>query len=238
MPESELAPLEQETGIVFENRQLLERVFIHRSYLNEHPSANTEHNERLEFLGDAVLELVVTEYLYQNIPEREGELTNLRSALVRGAHLAEIAERLCFGTYLKLSRGEEKSGGKQKNLLLANTFEAFIGAIFLEHGLKVARVFIMDYVLKDLPNILAENRHIDPKSRFQELSQEQRNVTPTYKVLSETGPDHDKVFVVGAYLNREQVGEGTGSSKQRAQTSAAENALLHDERWLPHKPED
>ncbi len=236
MPASpDLSPLETATGIHFENRSLLERVFIHRSYLNEHPGANSEHNERLEFLGDAVLELIVTEYLYKTLESREGELTNLRSALVRGQHLAELALSLDFGTYLMLSRGEEKSGGKEKHLLLANTFEAYVGAIYLEHGYDVAKKFVTDTVLAQLPKILEENRHIDPKGRFQELAQEQIGLTPTYRVLSDTGPDHDKNFVVGAYIGSVLVGQGEGSSKQRGQTKAAENALANQATWPPSR---
>lgn len=233
MEPTDFSGLIAKTNITFENRELIERVFIHRSYLNEHPSANTEHNERLEFLGDAVLELIVTEHLYQTRQSREGELTNIRSALVRGQHLAELAEKLDFGHYLKLSRGEEKSGGKQKQLLLANTFEAYVGAVYLEHGYDVTKQFLESTVLQELPRLLAENRHIDPKGHFQELAQERLSITPIYKVLEESGPDHEKTFIVGALVGHKIVGQGTGSSKQRAQTAAAEDALLKVDSWLP-----
>ncbi len=228
----ELNSLEEKSGIRFSNRELLERVFVHRSYLNENRGTVMEHNERLEFLGDAVLELCVTEYLYKNFSDPEGYLTNLRSALVKGEMLAKVAEKYDFGSYLLLSRGEERSGGKNKQLLLANAFEAFIGAVYLEKGYAAAYSFVVKVLIPELEKIMQEEAHIDPKSRFQELSQEKLSITPTYRVLKDTGPDHDKTFTVGAFLNEELVGQGLGSSKQRAQTEAARDALLNKEKWL------
>ncbi len=230
LPHREFDALEKSLHIEFADKHLLQQVFIHRSALNEHHSIGLENNERLEFLGDAVLELVVTEYLYQHYKNNEGELTNWRSALVRGQHLAERAEELHFGDYLYLSRGEAKSGGKAKQLILANTFEAMIGAIYLDQGYGVAQQFIERYILVHLTQILAEGAHVDPKSRLQELTQDKIGVTPTYQVLSEEGPDHNKTFTVAVYLSENKLALGTGSSKQAGQIKAAENALVELEK--------
>lgn len=221
----ELAQIEQELGIVFTNKDLLRQIFVHRSYLNENAGFDLDHNERLEFLGDAVLELVVTEFLYKNYPNPEGELTNWRSALVRGVMLAEIAGQLGMGDYLFLSKGEQKSGGKARQLILANTFEAFIGALYLDKGYEAAQEFVSKHLLIRLPEILDKKLYLDPKSRLQELSQERWSVTPVYKVLSESGPDHAKSFTVGIFIASELKGEGSGSSKQNAEQAAASNAL-------------
>ena len=212
-------------GVKFMEPQLLQTAFIHRSYLNEHPGAGLEHNERLEFLGDAVLELVVTEYLYRNYQNPEGELTNWRSALVKTESLALVAERLQLGEFLQLSRGEAKSGGRSRQLILANTVEAVIGALYLDQGYEAATEFINRQIISSLPHILEAGLYIDAKSHLQELSQELDGVTPTYEVMSQSGPDHDKQFVVGVYLGARKLGQGTGSSKQSAQQSAAAAAL-------------
>ncbi len=222
---NELASLNTTLGVQFKNPQLLRSALIHRSYLNEH-SDEKENNERLEFLGDAVIELVVTEYLYGHYPEKpEGELTILRSALVRKEHLAEIARGLQLGSYILLSKGEEKSGGREKNYLLANAFEALVGAMYLDTGMNTTGSFIEKQVMTGLEKILAQNLHIDAKSLFQEKSQSIAETTPEYKVLEEAGPDHNKTFVMGVYLAEELIATGQGPSKQQAEQSAARNAL-------------
>ncbi|HMR01224.1 MAG TPA: ribonuclease III [Candidatus Gracilibacteria bacterium] len=218
--------LEKKINITFKDAELLDTAFVHASYVNEHKDKKSQHNERLEFLGDAVLELVVTEFLYKNFPSKgEGVLTNWRAALVKGKHLAEIAESLELGVYLYLSRGEERSGGRKKKYILANTLEALIGAIYLDQGYKIAHEFIDNMILAKLSSILEKGLHIDAKSRFQEISQEMLGITPKYDVMRESGPDHDKKFIMGAYLNGELIAEGEGSSKQKAEQSAAEAAL-------------
>lgn len=218
--------LETLIDITFQDHLLYQTAFTHRSYLNEHRHLNRDHNERLEFLGDAILELVVTEYLYKHYPHKaEGELTNWRSALVRGEHLAKISKLLDLGQFLFLSKGEENSGGRKKDYLLANAFEALIGAIYLEHGYKVIQRFLHDFLLVHLENIIKNGLHIDAKSHFQELSQEMKQVTPTYELLSDEGPDHNKTFVMGVYLGKELIAKGDGSSKQIAEQVAARMAL-------------
>lgn len=223
--------LEKKIRIQFKDLELADMAFVHKSYMNEHRDLKTEHNERLEFLGDAVLELVVTEYLYKKYPdEEEGVLTNWRSALVKGKHLAEISTELDLGLYLYLSRGEERSGGRKKNYILANTLEALIGAIYLDQDYKTAHSFIADFILKRLEEILKKGLHIDSKSRFQEIAQEVMGVTPEYRLMKEEGPDHNKVFVMGSYLGEEFVAEGSGSSKQKAEQEAA-TASLKAKKW-------
>ncbi len=212
-------------GITFKDESLLERAFIHRSYLNEHPKLGLEHNERLEFLGDAVLELVVTDFLYRNYPNPEGDLTNWRSALVKTESLAEVAEKLEIAEYFKLSRGEAKGNARSHALISANAVEAIIGAIYLDQGYDAASVFITKYVVSRLVDILKLGTWMDPKSTFQELAQEQYGLTPNYRVMDETGPDHDKIFMVGVYVGDKLFGKGEGSSKQAAQQVAAANAL-------------
>lgn len=220
-----LTDFEQALNVNFSNKDLLRQVFVHRSYLNENNGFDLNHNERLEFLGDAVLELVVTEYLYKNYQNPEGELTNWRSALVRGVMLAEIAQELEFGEYLLLSKGEQKSGGKARQLILANTFEAFIGALYLDKGYDSAQNFINHHLVIRIDDIILNKSYLDSKSRLQEESQERTGYTPSYKVHSETGPDHAKIFCIGVYLNSELIGEGSGPSKQNAEQAAAFNAL-------------
>ncbi len=217
--------LEEQIGLKFKDYDLLRHAFVHRSYLNEHRDSQFESNERLEFLGDAVLELVVTEYLYLNYPNSEGDLTNWRSALVKGEMLAKIASELKLGEYLFLSHGEEKSGGRTKDYLLANTFEALIGVIYLELGYKIAKVFIAKFLLIHLEDILVKGEHIDAKSKFQEIAQEKVGSTPSYELQSEAGPDHDKIFTMVAYIGTRMVGKGKGGSKQIAEQKAAEDAL-------------
>lgn len=225
-PNPQLKDLEASVGLTFKDKGLLEKAFIHKSYVNEHPEQK-EHNERLEFLGDAVLELVVTDYLFRNYPDRpEGVLTNWRSALVKGKNLAKVAQELNLGDYLRLSRGEELSKGREKTYILANTVEAFIGAIYLDKGYEVANEFILAHIVALLEDIIEQGLHIDAKSHIQELAQDKLNITPRYERISETGPDHDKTFVMGIYFHGDLIAEGTGASKQAAEQAAAENALI------------
>jgi ribonuclease-3 len=221
----DIEKFEKQTGLHFKDKRLLEMVFTHRSYLNEAGTSDLEHNERLEFLGDAVLELVVTDYLYKNFTNPEGELTNWRSSIVRGEILARVAGELELGEFLFLSRGEDKSGGRTRTLILANTFEALIGAIYLDAGYKDVEKFIAHHLIALLPEIIEKKLYIDPKSRLQELSQEKMGSTPEYRVIGEEGPDHTKVFTVGVYVNKKLLAQGTGSSKQKAETAAASEAI-------------
>lgn len=226
MPKEEYADLEQTLGVTFQNTDTLRQALVHRSYLNEHPDFPLGHNERLEFLGDAVLELVVTEHLYQNYENPEGELTNWRAALVNAEMLSSLCAKLGIEPYLHLSKGESKDkDSKARKYILANAFEAIIGAIYLDQGWNAAKEFVDTRVFSELPNILKNRLYIDPKSRFQEAAQEHLGITPSYKVLSETGPDHQKQFEVGVFLGKEQVAIGTGTSKQEAQVAAAEAGI-------------
>jgi len=204
---------------------LLERAFIHRSYLNEHKKTALEHNERLEFLGDAVLELVVTEYLYGNYKEPEGILTNWRSALVRTESISAAAAREGFEPLLRLSRGEKRGSERARQQILANTYESVVGALYLEKGYEAAKEYITKTLLTTFDTILESGTWLDPKSRLQELVQNKEGFTPVYKVMSEEGPDHDKVFVIGVFVNNQLLGEGTGPSKQAAQVAAATAAI-------------
>jgi len=218
--------LEKKLNLKFKNKDLLIQAFCHRSYLNENPDFYLANNERLEFLGDAVLELVVTEELYKKYPKKsEGDLTNWRAALVNAKMLSEIAKELGFNDFLLLSRGEAKELGKARQYILANTFEALIGAIHLDQGIEVCRKFIEKNLIKELARIIEKGLFKDAKSRFQEEAQERAGVTPTYKVLEEWGPDHAKHFIIGVFLNKTLVAKGEGSSKQEAELEAAKNAL-------------
>jgi len=230
MPKENLEDLEQTLGVTFQNKDMLRQALVHRSYLNEHPDFRLGHNERLEFLGDAVLELVVTENLYQNYENPEGELTNWRAALVNADMLSDLCRLLEIEPYLHLSRGESKDkDSKARKYILANAFESIIGAIYMDGGWDAAKSFIQERVLSELPRILKQRLYVDPKSRFQEAAQEHVGVTPSYKVLSEEGPDHAKRFEVGVYLGKEQVAVGTGMSKHEAQVAAAGEALKEKE---------
>ncbi|HVQ44281.1 MAG TPA: ribonuclease III [Candidatus Saccharimonadia bacterium] len=212
-------------GIKFNDVSLLERAFTHRSYLNEHPKLGLEHNERIEFLGDAVLELVVTDHLYRNYPNPEGDLTNWRSALVKTESLAAVAEKLQIAEYFKLSRGEAKGNARSHALISANAVEAIIGATYLDQGYDTAKRFIADHIISRLEHILESGAWMDPKSKFQELAQERFGLTPAYRVMEEAGPDHDKVFTIGVYVGDTLYGQGSGSSKQAGQQEAAAAAL-------------
>jgi ribonuclease-3 len=228
MPSLDKAELEKILGVKVNNADIYLSAFTHRSYLNENRGFHLPHNERLEFLGDAVLELAATEYLYKNYPHPEGELTNFRSALVNYKMLSDIANRLGFENFLLMSRGEAKDKGRARQVILANCIEAVIGAMYLDLGYDATEKFIIDQVLVELPNIISGGSYVDPKSKLQEIVQEKRGVTPTYGVVSETGPDHNKLFVVAAYVTTTEVGRGTGPSKQEAELSAAENALKNN----------
>ncbi len=215
----------QKLQIEFNDPDLLVTAFTHRSYLNEHKKTVKEHNERLEFLGDAVLELVVTEFLYSNYDEPEGILTNWRSSLVRTESIGAAAKKLDFEPLLRLSRGEKRGTDRARAQILANSFEAVIGAIYIDQGYEVAKKFIDETILSTFEEILETGSWMDPKSHLQELAQSQESFTPVYKVMDEHGPDHDKMFVVGVYVNNKLRGQGSGPSKQAAQQKAAESAL-------------
>ena len=223
--EKDFSKLEKAIKVKFKDKDLLKQALVHRSYLNEHPGFALDQNERLEFLGDAVLELVVTEYLYLHYDNPEGELTNWRASLVNSKMLAKLSTDIGADDFLFLSKGEQQDKGKARQYILANAFEAIIGAIYLDQGWDKAKLFIEKNVLKELPEILDKKLYIDPKSRFQELSQEKVGATPVYKVLKEYGPDHEKHFEVGAFLNNDLIAKGEGSSKQEAQEQAAQNGI-------------
>lgn len=216
-------------GLTFTDITVLVTAFTHRSYVNEHKKTAQEHNERLEFLGDAVLELAVTRFLYQNYSEPEGILTNWRSALVRTESIGAAATRLGFEAMLRLSRGEKRGSERARQQILANSFEAVIGAIYLDQGYDAAEKFITDNIISTLPEILESGSWRDSKSYLQEVAQERDGQTPVYKVLSEDGPDHDKVFTLGVFIGSQLKGSGSGSSKQAAQQKAAEEALKYYE---------
>jgi len=223
---TDFSKFEKKIDILFQDKSLLKQAFTHRSYLNERPSWKLPHNERLEFLGDAVLELIVTEYLFEKYPEKpEGELTSLRAALVNATMLAKIAGDLNINDFLLLSRGEKKDTGKARQYILANTFEALIGAIYLDQEYKTAKSFIKRCLLVYLDEVLKNNLWRDAKSFFQEKAQEIAGITPAYKVLKEWGPDHNKHFLIGVFLNDEVIAQGEGLSKQEAEQNAAFNAL-------------
>ncbi len=217
--------LAKKIGVSFKEISLLKQAVTHRSYLNENRSYELNHNERLEFLGDAVLELIVTEHLYNNYTNPEGELTSWRSALVNGEMLSVVAQEIGVEKYLMMSRGEAKDVGRARQYLLANALEAIIGAIYLDQGYVVAKEFVLARVVVKLKEILEKKLYLDPKSYFQEKAQESNKLTPSYRVMKEWGPDHDKHFVVGVFLGSELIAEGEGNSKQEAQREAARLGL-------------
>ncbi len=213
--------------VSFKNEKLLEQAFIHRSFINENPRTGLVHNERLEFLGDAVLELIVTDYLYATYPNHnEGDLTAYRSALVNAVTLGEVADSLHFNDMIKLSKGEAKDVSRARSSILADAYEAFVGALYLDQGYEVARQFVLRTVLVKTAEIIRMGLYKDAKSFIQEKSQEVYGCTPSYKVLHEEGPDHDKLFKIGVYFGEELIAEGEGKSKQEGETSAAREALL------------
>lgn len=207
--------------------------FVHRSFVNEKADVINEHNERLEFLGDAVLELVITNKLFKDFPEKpEGELTDLRSSLVRGRNLAKVAKSLNLQEYLILGKWEDISGGRENDYILANTVESFLGAIFLDSGYEIVNDFILKHIYTTLDRIIEEKEYKDPKSTLQEITQASITITPTYEVLSEVGPDHDKVFTIWVYLGSEKIAEWVWSSKKKGQEDAAQNALNNQKAWI------
>jgi len=228
----DISKLEKQISIKFKNIDLLRQSVVHRSYLNENPSFDLNHNERLEFLGDAVLEIIVTEYLYKNYPDTpEGDLTNWRASLVNSKMLSIIAQEAKLENYLYLSKGESRdTNSKARQYILANAVEAVIGAIYLDQGIGPSTEFVSKFILTKLENILTNELYVDPKSKFQEKAQELYRITPHYKVLKENGPDHAKIFEVGLYLGDEQISKGEGSSKQEAQVDAAEKGL-EEKNW-------
>lgn len=228
-----LQDLKKKLGVTFKNDDLLSQAFIHRSYINENPRSGLEHNERLEFLGDAVLELVVTEYLYATYPHHnEGDLTSYRAALVNAVTLGEVSHGLGFNDVMKLSKGEAKDVSRARSSILADAYEAFTGALYLDQGYDAAKAFISRTILIKTEDIVKQGLFKDPKSSIQEKAQEVNGVTPSYKVIGEEGPDHDKLFKIGIYFGDELVAEGVGKSKQEAETTAARQAL-EKKGWLP-----
>ncbi len=222
----DLEKFEKLIGIKFNDQALLRRAFTHRSYINENKSAGLENNERLEFLGDAVLELVITDYLFNHFKEmNEGELTSLRSALVNADTCSQVASSINVNDFLLLSKGESKDVGRARQYILADTLEAIIGAIYIDQGYDSAKNFINKYIVPLTDSIVAQEKWIDSKSLFQEKAQEFKGLTPVYKTIKETGPDHDKHFTVGVYVGKELMGKGEGKSKQDAEQEAAKMAL-------------
>lgn len=219
-------PFEERLGVTFKQPELLRQAFTHRSYLNEHREEKMEHNERLEFLGDAVLELVVTHFLYTEYPDKpEGDLTAYRAALVNAVTLSAVASEIGMNDYLLLSKGESKDTGRARAILLANAIEALIGAIYLDQGYDEAEKFVEKFLFPKMDEIMKKKLWRDPKSTLQEKAQEVEGATPYYEVVRETGPDHDKQFVVGVYVKDMLLAQGSGKSKQEAEQDAARNAL-------------
>lgn len=217
---------EESSGFVFNNKDLLKQAFLHRSYINENPKVGIGHNERLEFLGDAVIELIVTDFLYKNYPnEDEGSLTAYRSALVNAILMSEVATEIDMNSYLLLSKGELKDTGKARMYILANTFESFAGALYLDQGYDACERFLQKTLLAKIERIVKDGAWRDSKSMIQEKSQEIEHVTPSYQVLSESGPDHDKCFTIGIFFGETKIAEGKGKSKQEAEQQAATEAL-------------
>lgn len=225
MPKS-ISQLEKTLDIKFKNKDLLLEAVVHRSYINEHRGFKLDHNERLEFLGDAVLELIVTEYLFKKYPNPEGDLTNWRASLVNSVSLTEVSKRIDLEKYMLLSKGEAQDKSKKaRDSILANAVEAIIGAIYLDQGIRASTKFINRFFISKLDYILENKLFEDPKSTFQEMAQDKTGITPHYKVLSETGPDHNRHFKIGVLLKKETIAIGEGSSKQEAQVAAAQKAL-------------
>jgi ribonuclease-3 len=222
----EFGSFEKRIAHTFRDKRLLEQAFTHRSYLNENRTAGAEHNERLEFLGDAVLELAVTEFLYAKYPDKpEGDLTAYRAALVNTQSISDAASKLGMNEFLLLSRGESRDTGRARQIILANAFEALIGALYLDQGYIPAKDFIGKQLFHKTDDVVARRLWQDAKSRFQEIAQDKFGITPAYQLVDQSGPDHDKTFVVGAYIGNEKIAIGEGRSKQEAEQAAAEKAL-------------
>ena len=225
-------PFEHKIGVTFKSKDLLTQAFIHRSFLNENPKIGFDHNERLEFLGDAVLELAVTDFLYKQYPDSpEGELTAYRAALVNAITISEVAGEIGMNEYMYLSRGEAKDMGKARQYILANAFEALIGSVYLDQGYEVAERFIAHTLYGRAAEIVKKKLWRDSKSLVQEKAQEHVGVTPSYKVVKESGPDHDKYFTIGIFFGAQKIAEGKGHSKQEAEQDAA-RAALEAKKWL------
>lgn len=225
-PNTDLSQLEAILGVTFTHKDILKSAITHRSYLNEHREATWDHNERLEFLGDAVLELVITDFLFKKYPDKpEGELTAVRAALVNTTSLSAASEKLGVNEFLLMSKGEAKDVGRARQYILANTFESCVGAIYVDQGYDHAADFIGRNLFAKTEEIVTKRLWQDPKSRFQELAQEHESVTPTYETVGQEGPDHDRIFTVGVFLRKEKVAVGTGRSKQEAEQAAAEKAI-------------
>ncbi len=221
-----IARLEKILGVKFKDENILTQALTHRSYINENPDFHLSHNERLEFLGDAVLELIVTDYLFMEYPEKaEGELTSWRAALVNAKMLSMLGKEIGLQDFLLLSKGESKETGKSRDYIVANAFEALVGAIYLDIGYKKTETFISKFLLPKLPSIIKGELFRDAKSTLQEVAQEKEGITPSYRVLKEWGPDHAKQFIVGVFLRDRKIGEGEGSSKQEAEVQAAQDGL-------------
>lgn len=225
MKNQDFKKLTEKLNLSFKNSQYLQEALTHRSYLNENRNYKLPHNERLEFLGDAVLELAVTDHLFKNYQNAEGDLTSWRAALVNGEMLATIAREIDLDDFILMSRGEKKDTGKARNYILANAVEALIGSIYLDQGFEKAEEFIANKIIVKLPDILKNKTYLDPKSYFQEKAQDVVQVTPHYELVKEWGPDHDKKFIVAVFLGEEKIAEGEGESKQEAERNAAENGL-------------
>ncbi|RJQ28993.1 ribonuclease III [Candidatus Parcubacteria bacterium] len=218
--------LQKKIGIQFKNTDLLEEALTHRSYLNEYPGVRPSHNERLEYLGDAVLELIVSEELFKKFPRSlEGQLTVFRAALVNYQMLGRIAQEIDLEKSIFMSKGESKDTGKAREVIVANAFEALIGAVYLDQGFEVARDFVRTFVLRHLDEVITKRSYKDAKSELQELAQEKLKVTPTYRLHEERGPAHRKTFKMGVYFGEDFVAEGEGASKQEAEVEAAKQAL-------------
>ncbi|MDD4412060.1 MAG: ribonuclease III [Patescibacteria group bacterium] len=228
----EFAKLQKTINYQFKNADFLKQALVHRSYINEHPEFHLGHNERLEFLGDAVLEIIVTEYLYHHFPDTpEGDLTDWRASLVNANLLAEIAQEINLEENLFLSKGEAKDKNtKARHYILANAIEALIGSMYLDGGIEPVKEFVLEKIVCRLDYIIKNQLHLDPKSKFQEKAQEIYSITPHYQMLEESGPDHDKTFTVGLYIKEELIAKGTGSSKHDAQVDAA-SAGLRKKNW-------
>ncbi|MCK5059807.1 MAG: ribonuclease III [Candidatus Pacebacteria bacterium] len=223
----DFSKFEEKVGISFKDKGLLTQAFVHRSYINENKDAGLDHNERLEFLGDAVLELITTEHLFSVYKQKpEGELTSYRAALVNAQTLSQVGTNLGINDFLLLSRGEAKDTGRARQYIIANTIEALIGALYLDQGYESAQKFVTSHIFPLIEELIEQKGFVDSKSLFQEKAQEEDGITPSYKVIKESGPDHDKDFVVGVFLNDKKIASGEGSSKQSAEQDAAKNALV------------
>ena len=228
----DFTPFEKSIGFSFNDRTILERAFTHRSFINENPKSGLEHNERYEFLGDAVLELVITDYLFRQYPNHsEGELTAYRSALVNAVVIGEVARDLGMNDYLLLSKGEAKDNGRARQTILANTYESFVGALYLDQGYEPCKLFITRTLVPKLQEIIANKAWKDAKSLVQEEAQERVGVTPSYRVVGESGPDHDKYFTIGIFFGDKKIAEGKGRSKQEGEQKAA-LAALEAKGWI------